>query len=219
VTDASDYLPAAAAGGGPGALAELRRAAAGCRGCGLYRDATQTVFGEGEGDARLVLVGEQPGDREDRDGRPFVGPAGRLLDELLEEAGIGRGDVYVTNAVKHFRWKESRGKRRVHQSPTREQVRSCRPWLEAELAAISPALMVCLGATAAKAVIGPAFKVTEDRGKVLVPAETELGGADPGTSVLATLHPSALLRIREADERRRERDAVVADLRVARDYV
>jgi DNA polymerase len=209
LTDASEFLPR---GGG---LSALRRAAAGCRGCDLYRDATQTVFGEGERDARLVLIGEQPGDREDRDGRPFVGPAGRLLDELLEDAGIARGDVYVTNAVKHFRWKEGRGKRRIHQSPTREQVRSCRPWLEAELAAIEPALLVCLGATAAKAVLGPGFKVTESRGEVITPEGTELEDG-PGTPALATLHPSALLRIRAADERRRERAAVVADLRVAR---
>jgi DNA polymerase len=219
VTDASDFLPPGAAGGGPGTLPELRRAAAGCRGCDLHRNATQTVFGEGERDARLILVGEQPGDREDRDGRPFVGPAGRLLDELLEEAEISRGAVYVTNAVKHFRWKEGRGKRRIHQSPTREQVRSCRPWLEAELAAIKPALLVCLGATAAKAVLGPGFRVTNDRGRVLDPSESELGGLEPGTPALATLHPSALLRIREPGERKRERDAVVEDLRVARSYL
>jgi DNA polymerase len=212
LTDASEFLPRR------GGLAALRRAAAGCRGCELYRDATQAVFGEGERDARLVLIGEQPGDREDREGRPFVGPAGRLLDELLEEAEIARGDVYLTNAVKHFRWKQGRGKRRIHQSPTREQVRSCRPWLEAELATIEPALLVCLGAIAAKAVLGPGFKVTESRGEILAPAITELDD-QPGAPALATLHPSALLRIREADERRRERAAVVADLRTARAYL
>lgn len=213
MTGASDSLPRRRA------LPELRRAAGGCRGCDLHRDATQTVFGEGERGARLVLVGEQPGDREDREGRPFVGPAGQLLDELLADAGIARGDVYVTNAVKHFRWKQGRGKRRIHQSPTREQVRSCRPWLEAELAAISPELLVCLGATAAKAVIGPGFRVTSDRGRVLGAEETELGGIEPGTPALATLHPSALLRIRDAEERRRERAAVVEDLRVASAYL
>jgi len=158
-----------------------------------------------------VLLGEQPGDREDREGRPFVGPAGRLLDELLEEAGIERDAVYVTNAVKHFRWREGRGKRRIHQSPAAEHVRSCRPWLEAELSAIEPDVLLCLGATAAKTVFGPKFRVTRDRGRVFDAADTRLDGAG-GLSVAATLHPSALLRIDSAEEKRAERAALVDDL-------
>jgi DNA polymerase len=208
LTDASDYLPKTERP----ALTSLRRAAQSCRGCELYRSGTQTVFGEGSPYARLVLLGEQPGDREDREGEPFVGPAGRLLDELLERAGIERADTYVTNAVKHFRWREGRGKRRIHQSPSAEHVRSCRPWLEAELRAVDPDVLLCLGATAAKTVFGPSFRVTQERGRVFPAEETRLDGAD-GLSVAATLHPSALLRIDSAEERRVEEAAFVDDLR------
>ena len=208
MSDAGDFLPERLV------LDELRRAAQGCRGCELHRRGTQTVFGEGRESARMVLLGEQPGDREDREGRPFVGPAGRLLDELLVEAEIDRSDVYVTNAVKHFRWVESRGKRRLHQSPTAEQVRSCRPWLEAELQVVAPELLMCLGATAAKTIFGSKFRVTRDRGRLFPVQETRLDG-NPGLAVAATLHPSALLRIDDEGERRAERGAVVDDLRVA----
>ena len=190
-------------------LAELRQAAATCKGCGLYRNATQTVFGEGPDSAQLVIVGEQPGDREDREGRPFVGPAGRLLDELLDDAGIDRDVTYVTNAVKHFKW-IAKGKRRIHQRPDAGEIAACRPWLEAELDGLGPEVLLCLGATAAKAVIGPSFRVTRDRGRFLAGDETRLAGF--GGAVTATLHPSALLRIREDAERREARAGVVADL-------
>jgi DNA polymerase len=190
-------------------LDELRRAAAECEGCGLYRRATATVFGEGPDDADLVIVGEQPGDREDREGRPFVGPAGRLLDELLDEAAIDRDSTYVTNAVKHFKW-IAKGKRRIHQRPDAAEIAACRPWLEAELEALEPDVLLCLGATAAKAVIGPQFRVTKDRGRFLTGADTRLAGFEG--EVTATLHPSALLRISEDDERREARAGVVADL-------
>jgi DNA polymerase len=191
-------------------LNELRDEAAGCRRCGLYRRATQTVFGEGPESADLVVVGEQPGDREDRDGRPFVGPAGRLLDDLLDDAGIDRESTYVTNAVKHFKW-IAKGKRRIHQRPDASELAACRPWLEAELTLLEPQVLLCLGATAARAVIGPSFRVTRDRGRFLAGEETRL--EDFGGSVTATLHPSALLRIREDDERREATDGVLADLR------
>src|ERR1700712_3464889 len=144
----------------------LRAEAAGCRDCPLYKDATQVVFGEGPARAKLMLLGEQPGDREDRAGHPFVGPAGALLDAVLEEAGIDRGEVYVTNTVKHFKW-EPRGKRRIHKKPNSREIAACRPWLEAELRVVGPGLLVCLGATAAQALFGPTFRVTRDRGKVL----------------------------------------------------
>jgi len=187
----------------------LRRAAATCKGCELHRHATATVFGEGPEDADLVIVGEQPGDREDREGEPFVGPAGRLLDELLEEAAIDRGSTYVTNAVKHFKWK-AKGKRRIHQRPSAAETAACRPWLEAELAALEPEILLCLGATAAQAVFGSQFRITRDRGRFMTGADTRLAGF--GGEATATLHPSALLRIREHDERRETRAAVVADL-------
>jgi len=196
-------------------LTHLRRAAAGCRGCDLYRFATQTVFGEGPATASLVMVGEQPGDREDRSGHPFVGPAGSLLDQLLEEAGIDRRAVYLTNAVKHFKWKGSAEavgdepikKRRLHDKPRAGEIRACRPWLEAELAAIRPGLLVCLGASATTAVLGSQFKVTRDRGRIL-----ELPGLPP---VLVTVHPSAILRMRTSDERKEGRLALVRDLEIA----
>jgi DNA polymerase len=184
----------------------MRAAAADCKGCDLWRAATQTVFGEGSDHARLMLVGEQPGDREDIEGKPFVGPAGRVLDTALESAGIPRTQVYLTNAVKHFRWVR-RGKRRLHEKPNSQQVRACRPWLEAEVKAVKPRLIVLLGATAAQAVLGPTFRVTRDRGKVL---ETPLGIAG-----LATVHPSSILRSPDDESRDQAMDAFVRDLKVA----
>jgi DNA polymerase len=200
VEDARAFLPAAPT------LASLREAAAGCTACPLHLSGTQTVFGQGPADAELMLVGEQPGDVEDRSGQPFVGPAGQLLDRALAEAGIDRSRAYVTNAVKHFKW-EPRGKRRIHGKPNAGEVRACRPWLEAEIALIAPRTIVCLGATAAKAILGPDFRVTQHR-----------GGFTPSTwapRVLATIHPSAILRIREDEQRQAQYRALVADLRVA----
>jgi uracil-DNA glycosylase len=188
------------------ALSTLRRAASGCRGCPLWEDATQTVFGAGPRKASLMLVGEQPGDREDLEGEPFVGPAGRLLDRALEEAGIARGEVYLTNAVKHFKWRP-RGKRRLHQTPRAGEIEACRPWLLAEVEAVRPAALLALGATAARSVFGPSVRVTRDRGKEI---ETELA---PHAAV--TLHPSAVLRLRDRDERERELAGLVEDLRFA----
>jgi uracil-DNA glycosylase family protein len=170
----------------PGAgLAELRAAAAGCTGCDLYRHATQTVFGRGAARARVVLVGEQPGDQEDRQGAPFVGPAGEVLDRALAEVGLDRSQVYVTNAVKHFKF-EQRGKRRIHQTPRANELAACRPWLEAELAAINPEVLVCLGATAARAIFGASFRIMKDRG--------QFAATRWAPKTIATLHPSAVLR-------------------------
>jgi uracil-DNA glycosylase len=194
---AAEFVPARPS------LASLRQAAAGCTACPLYRTGTQTVFGEGARAARLMLVGEQPGDREDLEGRPFVGPAGRLLDEALEEAGIDRRDAYVTNVVKHFKW-TPRGKRRIHQKPSWGEVAACRPWLDAELEVVAPEALVLLGATAAQGLLGRDFRVTKQRG---VPVESALAPL-----VVATVHPSSILRA--PDERRaEERAAFVADLR------
>jgi len=184
----------------------LREAAGACKGCDLWRNATQTVFGEGSEHARLMLVGEQPGDREDIEGRPFVGPAGRVLDAALERASIPRANVYVTNVVKHFRWVR-RGKRRLHEKPNSQQVRACRPWLEAEVKVVRPRLIVLLGATAAQAVLGPSFRVTQQRGKVLA---TPLG-----VPALATVHPSSILRALDDESRNEAMDAFVIDLEVA----
>ncbi len=185
-------------------LDALRDAAAGCRGCPLWEPATQTVFGRGGTSARLALVGEQPGDVEDTQGLPFVGPAGRLLVQALDEAGVDRTDVYVTNAVKHFKF-TPRGKRRIHATPDAYEVAACTPWLGAELDAVRPDLVVLLGATAAKALLGPSFKVTQQRGVVM--------HRDGGGRVMATVHPSSVLR---AEDRREEAMAgLVADLRVA----
>ena len=167
---------------------------------------TQTVFGEGLKRARVVLVGEQPGDREDLEGRPFVGPAGRLLDEALQDAGIDRDAAYVTNAVKHFKW-QPRGKRRIHQKPNAAEIAACRPWLDAELAVVRPEVLVCLGATAAQALLGGSFRVTRDRGRLV---ESPLAPA-----TLATVHPSSILRAPDDETRRRERRLFVDDLRVA----
>jgi uracil-DNA glycosylase family protein len=196
-------------------LNTLRRAAAGCRGCPLYENATQTVFGAGLPSARVVLVGEQPGDVEDRRGLPFVGPAGRLLDKALVDAGIDRGDAYVTNAVKHFKFTMSGpGKRRIHATPDAAEVAACRPWLTAELAVLDPEVLVVLGATAARALLGPSFRVTRSRG-VLLPWPPD-GDADEEATAsayaLATVHPSAVLR---ADDRDAAYAALVKDLTVA----
>ena len=187
-------------------LAALREAAHGCTACPLWRSGTQTVFGEGLKRARLMLVGEQPGDREDLAGRPFVGPAGRLLHEALAEAGIDRSDVYLTNAVKHFKW-EPRGKRRIHQKPNWSEIEACRPWVEAELAVVAPRVLVCLGATAAQALLGRDVRVTRDRG---TPLDSPLA---PVT--FATVHPSSILRAPDRETRLREQALFVDDLRAA----
>ncbi|HWV58618.1 MAG TPA: UdgX family uracil-DNA binding protein [Longimicrobiales bacterium] len=185
-------------------LATLRAAARGCRGCDLYQRATQTVFGEGPARARVMLVGEKPGDREDLEGRPFVGPAGLLLDRALEAAGISRKEVYVTNLVKHFKWEE-RGKRRLHKKPNQAEIRACRPWLEQEIAVVRPLVLVCLGATAAHALIGRGYSVRAQRGEWV---------ASPlARYVTVTVHPSSILRQRDDISRRRERDRFIDDLR------
>jgi uracil-DNA glycosylase family protein len=182
-------------------LRSLKDAAAGCKACPLWRTGTQTVFGEGLAKAEVVLVGEQPGDQEDLAGKPFVGPAGRLLDKGLEEAGIDRKLAYVTNVVKHFKW-QPRGKRRIHQKPNAAEVAACRPWLEAELSLLQPKVLVCLGATAAQALLGRQFRVSKDRG---VPVDSALAPV-----VMATVHPSSILR---SDDREAEMAMFVEDLR------
>jgi DNA polymerase len=187
----------------------VREAARGCRGCHLYENATQTVFGRGGTEARLMLVGEQPGDVEDQKGQPFVGPAGRLLVEALDEAGVDRATAYVTNAVKHFKF-TPRGNRRIHATPDTWEVAACRPWLRKEVELVEPELVVLLGATAAKTVYGNDFRVTKSRGQVLE------WPSDPGPQALATIHPSAVLR---ADDRDAARAGLVADLRVAADVL
>jgi uracil-DNA glycosylase len=200
-------------------LAALRDAAAECRGCDLYEQATQTVFGRGPGDARLMLVGEQPGDVEDTEGQAFIGPAGRLLDRALTDAGLADTPTYVTNAVKHFRWKAPRGgKRRIHDKPSTGQANACRPWLAAELDVVRPAVLVALGATAAASLYGPAFRLTQHRGEVLPwpPEKGDFAGdATPIKSTLATVHPSAVLRARDED-RAEAYDGLVRDLSEAR---
>jgi DNA polymerase len=190
-------------------LTALREAAAGCRGCHLWQVGTQTVFGEGARDAEVMFVGEQPGDYEDRAGRPFVGPAGKLFDEALEEARIDRSLTYVTNAVKHFKW-QARGKRRIHQKPNWAEMTACRPWLESELAVVQPRVLVLLGATAAQTLLGRQFRVTQWRGKLI---ESELAEA-----VTATVHPSSILR-GEPEEREANFQAFVSDLRVVADLL
>lgn len=187
-------------------LPKLREAAAGCRACPLWQTGTQTVFGEGSEVAQVMLVGEQPGDQEDKQGKPFVGPAGRILDEALELAGIDRETTYVTNAVKHFKW-EARGKRRIHAKPTWSEQMACRPWLEAELAVVQPRVLVCLGATASQSLLGKQFRVTKERGKWLE--------SDLAEHVTATIHPSAILRQRDDESRHRELAAFVEDLKLA----
>ena len=186
-------------------LAKLREAAADCKACDLWKTGTQTVFGEGSSDAEIVFVGEQPGDKEDLAGRPFVGPAGRVLDEALELAGIDRSLAYVTNAVKHFKW-TPRGKRRIHQKPNAAEMAACRPWLNAELDAVQPKVLVALGATAAQALLGRQFRVTKQRG---VPVESDLA-----PHVIATVHPSSILRQETDEDREAAMKAFVDDLKV-----
>jgi DNA polymerase len=193
-------------------LERLAEAARTCKGCDLYRDAEQTVFGEGSADATMMLVGEQPGDQEDRRGRPFVGPAGRLLDKALAAAEVDRERLYVTNAVKHFKFSRASGTRRIHKTPSRTEVVACRPWLFAEITSEQPDVVVLLGATAAQALLGSGFRLTAHRGeKLRLPAEPDLG-VDP--SVVTTAHPSAVLR-GPAEERTTNFNALVADLRFA----
>ena len=184
----------------------LRDAARECTACPLYKKATQTVFGEGPRHASIMLIGEQPGDQEDVAGKPFVGPAGQIMNRALEEAGIDRAKVYVTNAVKHFKW-EPRGKRRIHEKPNSREIAACRPWLEAELRLVRPRLVVAMGATAGQTLFGPSFRVTRDRGKVL--------WSKFGPKIVATVHPSSLLRQPDEEAREREYRNFVADLRVA----
>lgn len=187
-------------------LSAVREAAKDCQACHLYKRATQTVFGDGPKGPTMMLVGEQPGDYEDVAGKPFVGPAGKIMDRALEEAGIDRSQVYVTNAVKHFKW-EPRGKRRIHQKPNSRETAACRPWLEAELRIVKPKLVVAMGATAAQTIFGPSFRVTRERGKVL--------SSKLAPKVLATVHPSSLLRQPDEASREREYKQFVSDLRAA----
>jgi DNA polymerase len=206
---AQEFIPADAR-----TLDELKAAAPGCRGCELYQDATQVVFGRGDARARVVLVGEQPGDVEDQQGLPFVGPAGHLLRKAVEDAGIDPSGVYITNAVKHFRF-EMRGKRRIHQTPGPVHITACRPWLVAEFAQLQPELVVLLGATAAKALLGPSFRVTRSRGQLMPwPASAQRPQDFPVAEIqaLATIHPSAVLR---ADDRDAAYGGLVEDLKVA----
>jgi uracil-DNA glycosylase family protein len=210
-SDATAFLPSERS------FAALRTAVQQCRGCDLYKNATHAVFGEigvprnrGDGLPTVMMVGEQPGDREDIEGRPFVGPAGRLLDECLHEAGIKREQVYITNAVKHFKW-ELRGKRRLHKKPTLREVKACRPWLDAEMEAIDPKLIVCLGATAAQSLLGPTFKVTMRRGELIRKAGFPL--------LMATVHPSSILRARTDRDRGKEKEDFIADLRKIRHHL
>jgi uracil-DNA glycosylase len=195
---ATDGAPAAS-------LEQLRAAAAGCRACDLWKSGTQTVFGEGSEKAEVMMVGEQPGDREDIEGRPFVGPAGRVLDTALEQVGIDRDLVYVTNVVKHFKWRP-RGKRRIHQKPNMEEIRACRPWLDSELAIVRPRVLVCLGSVAAQALLGRQFRVTGERGRFVESSLAE--------RVTATVHPSSILRAGDDEGRRLAMEQFVADLRV-----
>jgi uracil-DNA glycosylase len=186
-----------------GSLPALREAAAGCHACDLYKTSTQTVFGAGAEHAEIMFIGEQPGDREDLEGKPFVGPAGRLLDDALREAGIDRGDVYITNAVKHFKWKPQ-GKRRLHQKPNAAEINACRPWLDAEIAVVKPRVLVLLGATAAQALLGGDFRVSLERGQFI---------ERPGLPlVMATVHPSSILRAPD-ETRQLERRAFIQDLK------
>jgi uracil-DNA glycosylase len=201
---AADFLP------DERTLASLKRAVTQCRGCPLHRDATQAVFGAGESRAKLMLVGEMPGNDEDLAGRPFVGPAGRILDAALEAAGIERRLTYVTNVVKHFKWQQ-RGQRRLHKTPNLREIEACLPWLEAEIELTRPQVLVCLGATAAKALLGPDFRVTRQRGR-FVPSPW-------ARYVLATGHPSAVLRTRDRDLRQRSMEALVNDLRLVREVL
>jgi DNA polymerase len=188
-------------------IQSLRSAAAVCKGCDLWMRATQTVFGEGSPKAAVIFVGEQPGDKEDLGGHPFVGPAGRILDEALAAAGIEKSDIYVTNAVKHFNWvADERGKRRIHKKPRYSEMQACRPWLDAEVRVTRPHIIVCLGATAAQALLGREFSVTRQRGKFV--------GSELAPRVIATVHPSSILRARDDQSRREQKQAFIDDLRV-----
>ena len=197
-TSAAEFLPKRHT------LESLRAAARSCKGCDLYKNATQTVFGEGPKDASVMLVGEQPGDMEDRQGHPFVGPAGRLLDKALAEARIPRDEVYITNAVKHFKWIQ-RGKRRLHQKPSIRQVVACKPWLEAEIEVVHPKVIVCLGATAALSMVGRTVRITQERGKFF--------DTDSGAVVFITIHPSSIYRLRKKDEQEKEYRRFVAEMK------
>lgn len=203
-TSAAAYVPPAAT------LMQLAEAVKKCQGCDLYRNATQAVFGAGPASARIIMVGEQPGDQEDLQGRPFIGPAGRLLDRALEEAGIARSEVYVTNAVKHFKF-EMRGKRRIHKKPNDSEIDACRPWLEAEVARVHPQVIVCLGATAARSVIGKKHRVLTDRGK--------FEKNEWATYVTSTVHPSALLRAPDPEQRHANYQEFVRDLRRIKAFI
>jgi len=187
-------------------LDALRAAAANCQACDLWKTGTQTVFGEGSQDAEVMFVGEQPGDQEDKQGRPFVGPAGRVLDEALDATGIDRSKVYVTNVVKHFKW-TAQGKRRIHKKPNAEEIAACRPWLESELETVKPRMLICLGATAAQALLGRNFRVTKERG--------HLADSPLAPMVMATIHPSSILRAADDESRRVEMKRFIEDLRVA----
>jgi DNA polymerase len=191
-------------------IERLREEAAGCRDCPLWERATQTVFGEGNARAKMMLVGEVPGDMEDRKGHPFIGPAGRILDAALSDAGIERADTYVTNAVKHFKW-EPRGKRRLHKTPSQREIDACHQWLEREIAAVQPAVIVCLGATAAKSLLGPSFRITHERGKI----QRREGLPD----LVPTFHPSYLLRLIDRPGEEETHRQFVADLRLAARYL
>jgi DNA polymerase len=209
--NAADRIPARPT------LKSVREAAKDCRACDLWKHGTQTVFGEGPRGAALMLIGEQPGDAEDLSGHPFVGPAGKLLDRALADAGIDRSTVYLTNVVKHFKW-EPRGKRRIHKKPRASEIAACRPWLDTEIALVRPRVIVCLGATAAQALLGSSFKVTQHRGEFVEsplawPAEAKREGGAP--RVIATVHPSSILRAADEDARRREMAHFTADLRAA----
>lgn len=205
-TSAAPFLPAKLT------LPNLQRAASVCKGCDLWRNATQTVFGEGPSKASVLFIGEQPGDQEDRQGHPFVGPAGRLLDDALREVGIDRSEVYVTNVVKHFKWVATqRGKRRIHKKPRQSEIEACRPWLDAELNVVQPQVLVCLGASAAQALLGRNFRVTRDRGRLIT--------SDLAPPVMATVHPASILRAPDSAEREKQRQEFVSDLKKVADLV
>jgi DNA polymerase len=193
-------------------LASLRKAAATCKACDLWKRGTQTVFGEGKPHARVMFVGEQPGDREDITGRPFVGAAGKLLDQALEQVGIDRAEIYVTNVVKHFKWvPQERGKRRIHKKPRDSEITACRPWLDAEIAVVKPSVLVCLGATAAQALLGKDFRVSKHRGELIV--------SPLAPYVAATVHPSSILRAQDEESRHAEMEAFVNDLKKVKTWI
>jgi uracil-DNA glycosylase family protein len=193
-------------------LPKLQSAAKKCKGCDLYKNATQTVFGEGPSPAQVMFIGEQPGDQEDKQGHPFIGPAGRLLDEALLEAGIDRSEVYVTNVVKHFKWEAAqRGKRRIHKKPRHSEIEACRPWLDAELDVVQPQVLVCLGASAAQALLGKDFRVTRDRGTLVA--------SDLAPHVMATAHPSSILRAPDSNQREQQRGEFIRDLKKVADLL